>query len=213
MVVKDFVWLASYPRSGNTFLRIVLHHAFGLKSASVYPNDLGGKKALEEFAGHVEHGPDLQARLKQCGLPLIKTHELPNDQRPAIYIVRDGRAACVSLWEFFERKVPIETIIAGQHRFGTWADHVKAWTPWDRPDTLFLQYENLRDDLPGTLDTLSHFLQRDILSRTIPSRETVANSDGEWVRKPTSWRTILSDQNLATFVEINRCMLEKTGYL
>ena len=32
------IWLASYPRSGNTFLRIVLAQVFGLKTASVYEN-------------------------------------------------------------------------------------------------------------------------------------------------------------------------------
>ena len=30
------VWLASYPRSGNTFLRLVLHRLFGVPTYSVY---------------------------------------------------------------------------------------------------------------------------------------------------------------------------------
>jgi len=41
---KDIIWLASYPRSGNTYLRTMLWHCFGLRSASIYPNDLGGNK-------------------------------------------------------------------------------------------------------------------------------------------------------------------------
>ena len=45
--VRHVVWLASYPRSGNTFLRTILWHCFGLRSASVYPKDLGGNRALE----------------------------------------------------------------------------------------------------------------------------------------------------------------------
>ena len=49
-----FIWLASYPRSGNTFLRTILWHCFGLRSASVYPQDLGGNRALEGYVGHIE---------------------------------------------------------------------------------------------------------------------------------------------------------------
>ncbi len=33
------VWLASYPRSGNTFLRLVLHRLFGVPTYSVYEDD------------------------------------------------------------------------------------------------------------------------------------------------------------------------------
>ncbi len=43
------IWLASYPRSGNTLLRTVLYQCFGIQSASVYPNDLGGNKALQSY--------------------------------------------------------------------------------------------------------------------------------------------------------------------
>jgi hypothetical protein len=32
------VWLASYPRSGNSFLRAVLHNLYGRKSCTVYPS-------------------------------------------------------------------------------------------------------------------------------------------------------------------------------
>jgi hypothetical protein len=33
------VWLASYPRSGNTFLRVVLHNLYGVPTYSVYEDD------------------------------------------------------------------------------------------------------------------------------------------------------------------------------
>ena len=55
MISPGVVWLASYPRSGNTFLRTILWQCFGLRSASIYPKDLGSKKALEDYVGHIEH--------------------------------------------------------------------------------------------------------------------------------------------------------------
>ena len=48
-------WLASYPRSGNTYLRTILFNCFGIKTASIYPNDLGGNKTLENFVNSKEY--------------------------------------------------------------------------------------------------------------------------------------------------------------
>src|SRR6266446_6905894 len=36
----NMVWLASYPRSGNTYLRSILWTCFGLQTGSIYPDDL-----------------------------------------------------------------------------------------------------------------------------------------------------------------------------
>ena len=207
------VWLASYPRSGNTFLRTVLRHCFGLRSASVYPQDLGGNRALEEYVGHIEHGPQMQDRLRETGISLVKSHEYPRDSNPAIYVIRDGRAACVSLWRFYQNSIPLETVIEGRHRFGTWADHVKAWNPKGRPNTLLLAYEELRHDLPGCLDKISRFLSRPVIGDRLPDRETIAASDGRWVRKESRWQADLEGRNLARFSEISGDVLEAYGYL
>ena len=99
----SIIWIASYPRSGNTFLRTILWYSFGLRSASIYPNDLGGNRALEEYVGHIEHGPKMQMQLQENGAQLVKTHECATDNNPAIYVVRDGRAACVSFWKFYKK--------------------------------------------------------------------------------------------------------------
>lgn len=207
------VWLASYPRSGNTFLRTVLWHCFGLRSASIYPKDLGGRRALEDYVGHIEHGPQMDAQLGENGIPLFKTHERPKDANPAIYIIRDGRAACVSLWRFGDKKLPLEAVVSGNHRFGSWADHVRAWNPKRRPHTLLLRYEDLRDDLPGGLERIGRFLNRPVLGKSIPDRDEIAASDGRWVRKESSWQTELDGTALARFNETNKDVLEAFGYL
>jgi hypothetical protein len=207
------VWLASYPRSGNTFLRTILWHCFGLRSASVYPKDLGGNRALEDYVGHIEHGPQIREQLGENGIPLIKTHELPKDANPAIYVVRDGRAACVSLWRFGGEAIPLEAVIAGQHRFGTWADHLSAWNPKHRANTLFLRYEDLRDNLPISLQSIGHFLGKAPTGGRIPDREAIAASDGRWVRKESSWQAALTGPALTRFNQANRKVLEEYGYL
>ena len=127
------IWLASYPRSGNTLLRTVLYHCFGLASASIYPDDLEDNTDLESFTGHIEHDAHGMVRFPDGAIPLFKTHQPPPDDQGAIYVVRDGRAACVSLWEFRGRKFPMDKIISGQHHFGTWANHLSQSTAWNWP--------------------------------------------------------------------------------
>ena len=213
MTNPGIIWLASYPRSGNTFLRTVLWHCFGLRSASVYPNDLGGKQELANYVGHIEHGPNQPIRFQMGGLPLLKTHELPPDDHPAIYVVRDGRAASVSLWQFNKRKIPFQAIIAGQLSFGTWSNHLAAWKPWERSNTLLIKYEDMISDLPLVLSKVSAFVDRRILSHRVPDRNTVAGIDGQWVRTKSDWRSQISDAQLAQCNEINHAMLQKMGYL
>ncbi|MDX1452447.1 MAG: sulfotransferase domain-containing protein [Oleiphilaceae bacterium] len=213
MTAPALTWIASYPRSGNTYLRTILHHAFGLRTASMYSDDLGGNKTLEEYVGHIEHHPQLEQTLYAEARPLIKTHELPNDDRAAIYIIRDGRAAVASMYEFFGRKTPLEDIIEGRTRYGQWGQHLQAWNPWERPNTLLLRYDDLVEQLPQVLEQISAFLDLPIKSQSIPKRNTIASSDGRWVKKKTSWRSLLQGATLQRFTELNREMLKKTGYL
>lgn len=209
---SEFIWLASYPRSGNTYLRTIIWHCFGLRSSSIYPNDLGGRKNLENYAGHIERSSDGKVPFAENDITLVKTHEYPGNNNPVIYVVRDGRAACVSLWEFYNRELPLGAVIEGRHRFGTWANHVRAWEPYRRPRTLLLKYEDMLGDLPITLEKLSTFLQRDILNTNIPPRETIAEIDDRWVRKRSDWRIEMSDELIQRFSELNGEMLEFMGY-
>ena len=76
------IWLASFPRSGNTFFRNILFEVYGLPSADYHPH----KKPIDFTA-----------------FPVIKTHILPKhlpthfQQKKSVYLVRDGRDALVSM--------------------------------------------------------------------------------------------------------------------
>lgn len=209
----NLVWLASYPRSGNTFLRTILWQCFALRSASIYPNDLGRNRKLEEYVGHIEHGPDKQVLFPENSIPLLKTHEHATDENPAIYVIRDGRAASVSLWKFYNRSLSLEAVIEGQHRFGTWSNHVQSWNPWERPNTLLLRYEDMLNNLSSVLSSIREFLNCDILKENITDRSTIAGEDGRWVTRKSDWRTDLSGVLLEKFNQINSDMLRKAGYL
>ena len=201
------IWLASYPRSGNTYLRSILHTCFGLPSTSIYRRDLGGNSALERYAGHFDADathPDLSGDKPL----LVKTHGHPPDDAPAIYIVRDGRAASVSLWEFKHRRLPLPEIIVNR----AWSDQVAAWQPWARPDTLVLRYEEMTGDLRVVLRRLGEFLDMPQLASVPPTRAEMAAVDGRWVREYSDWRPKVSQRDLRLFGAINGEMMRRLGY-
>jgi len=208
------IWLVSWPRSGNTFLRTILWNCFRLKSASIYPQDLGDNRKLALQIGHVEHNEINKSSFMPGDPILVKTHEHPTDDKPAIYVIRDGRPACVSLWKFYNKATPLSVIISGQHRFGTWANHIKAWnpdTPWNsegRPNTLLLKYEDMIGNLAETINKIGVFINREPLSYDIPPRDHIAGVGGHHVNTYSDWKEILTGDDLKFFWEKNGDMME-----
>ena len=213
----DFIWLASYPRSGNFFVRTILFHCFGIKTGSIYPNDCGGNEKLLNYVGHLDHiksdNGNLALNFPADKPKIIKTHSLNKDNRKAIYIIRDGRASLVSFYEFYNRQIPLKVIMEGHTIFGKWCQHVESWDPWNRKDTLLLSYEELTNDLQSNLIKISDFLKVEITNNQIPSRDEIAEIAGGAVRKKSNWREKISQEDLSMFNLINKETLEKFKYL
>ena len=159
-------WLASYPRSGNTLLRLVLNRCFGLSNQSIYNDREFDDPALQTLIGHEAVGDDAQGFVRAAqssGKSLfVKTHELPGeDGHPAITMVRDGRAALVSRWHYARdllgQDVSLADMITGQGS-QSWSNHVTAWALSRRPDTLVLRYEELAAGAPAVLDAIARFV-------------------------------------------------------
>jgi hypothetical protein len=160
------VWIASYPRSGNFFLRTVLWESFGrVKSGTLYSQRLESYAAKKGYGFQVDS--DSLARLsrsREC--VFVKTHALPraDDDSPAIYLVRDGRDAVLSYARFaiatgasgFEnRSVEEATEVLIRRRnqeIGGWSENVRSWTRRDAP-TAIVRFEELIDDPIGTIQS------------------------------------------------------------
>ena len=107
------VWLASYPRSGNTLLRTVFWQTMGLASYSDEPGE-AALNTLTETAlratGKIILDRNWDVFYKEAlsseKVYLIKTHRLPRDNQPAIYIVRDGRNSYLSYSSFHRKTSP-----------------------------------------------------------------------------------------------------------
>lgn len=165
------VWLASFPRSGNTLLRIVLNRCFGLRSYSVYDDKayFSTNPAMAEVTGHQAHGLRMKEFIEQSraspDIRYIKTHALPEDDAQAIYVVRDGRAALVSYRWYLQSisgaEEPLEPVVLGETWAGDWSAHVRAWLLNGRPNTLAVRYERLAVGDADTLGAIGAFLGRD----------------------------------------------------
>jgi hypothetical protein len=125
-------WIASYPRSGNTFLRILFKEVYGLRTWEGY-GDESPKKVIEH-----------NSKNKTSKYNFIKTHdlpsktEIPHQQLKSIYLVRDGRDACVSTAYHRSQIVKpgsdylfnLRTVILTPFKtsFGGWSKNVEDWS-------------------------------------------------------------------------------------
>lgn len=209
------ILIPSFPRSGNTFLRQVLWQCFGFHSTSIYQNDLGGKQELAQLTGHLEDESGRAYIPSDGSLVFIKTHEFGgSDRRRQIYVHRDGRAATVSMYFFYKKKVSLRDIILGRHRFGCWGAHVASWGGGrsDSEDRLLLGYDDLEHDLRGVISRIELFLGVRAVRHSVLGRDEAARKDGQWIRAKSDWRDVLDPELESLFWQVNGSMMEELGY-
>ncbi len=157
------VFLASYPRSGNTMLRFPLAEIM-----SATPSSFDHvQRIVPEIGVHVHAFPLLPG-----GGRLIKTHEAYRRKyRRAIYVVRDVRDVVLSAYAR-ESAVGIlggmtfddylEPFLMGKmSRWGAWHEHIEGWldSPIARSgDLLLLRFEEIRHDIAGAVTESLKFL-------------------------------------------------------
>ena len=106
----------------------------------------------------------LDAKARLAAAPkryFIKTHEYPEDDCPAIVIVRDPRAAIVSYWHFLReiegQSIPLAAVAIGLCGYGDWNKFYSEWQPQSRPNTLLLRYEDIVADHARCIAEISAF--------------------------------------------------------
>lgn len=234
--------LASYPKSGNTWLRFVLASA------------LTGREI--DFDSVVQFSPPVGehrggARIVPGDGRLVKSHELPRfvgrrDAQPRVVcLVRDGRDVCTSYYFHLRRRGLVtgtfeeefEAIVTGRAgAFGSWHGHVRAWLDYAATvDTvMFVKYEDLlaepamtfaavndRFDLgldEATMATAierneaAQMRQKEASSQRIAQRAVV--SDVPFVREARAykWRDTLTPAQVARVEELGGAELRELGY-
>jgi len=217
------IWLASYPRSGNTFLRVVLNSVFGLKTCSVYgdANDIAADSRTADVVGH-EQLPadfDVDRAREEDSLYLVKTHgPPPNEDDKAIYLVRDGREVMLSYLkyenEFRDPHTSLADVIYGNVPFGSWSRHLQAWDPDKRRNTLLLRFEDLVGNTPEAIGRLSGFLGVAPAGGSVPSFEELHAINPRFFRsgRKDSWKSAFSQDEQAAFLLRHYSAMVRYGY-
>ncbi|MBC8022957.1 MAG: sulfotransferase domain-containing protein [Burkholderiales bacterium] len=162
------IWLASYPRSGNTLLRTIIKRCFGLDSFADEPIHVESPiRSDSSLVGHRELSlawPEFYAQASASrDLVLVKTHLPPRDDQPYVYVVRDGRSAVHSYKKYYEQYVPghrpsLFQIIAGDDAYGDWSSHYAAWTGRPSARGMAVRFEELSDVTTERLAQLARFI-------------------------------------------------------
>jgi hypothetical protein len=150
---------------------------FSLPSYSVYYSE--GSKHRDPSAEALQDAPklptDWKSRLTDSTTAppvVIKTHDLPADSGPAIFIARDGRAAIHSYYHYHKKfafeQPSLTEVIAGICQFGSWSEHYHGWNPKNRPGTLFVLYDQLVTAPEKTISRLAEFLKREPRKADLP---------------------------------------------
>jgi hypothetical protein len=224
------VWLASYPRSGNTLLRTLLHETMGCGSYSDEADEevrrsIDLQDPVTRAFGRRELPAPWEAFYKEASASpeprFVKTHRPPRDGQDALYVVREGRHALVSYTEFHRRfhgarARSLVELVLGLDVYGDWSAHYRAWTRRPVGRTLVLRYEEVVDAPEALLRRIADFIGRAEapLSWKNPFDEMKQHNPGffrsarlKWDGDP-SW----SDFVDSIFFELHGELMEELGY-
>ena len=214
-------FVASYPRSGSTWLRFLLGEL--LTGA---PVDFQELERVSPSVGLHAQG----ARLLRGGGRLIKTHESWRPEyRRGVYVVRDVRDVVVSWYRITrtdpDRLAGFDDFVADfatgrSNGYGRWEDHVRAWTDAAarQPGIEVFHYEELaRDPVAGVaavsralgIETDDASIRRALQDNTRPRMVELSMRDGEFLRRSfghvgtgsaheeaTDWTSVLGERHL-----------------
>lgn len=180
----DDVFLASYPRSGNTWTRFLLTEILSEESAS-FDNI---NQVIPEMGIHAR----AKVQLPNGGR-LIKTHEpYRKEYQRAIYLVRDFRDVVLSQ-HARERELGLYQTEFGEYveaylegrlsGFGAWQDHLPSWldSPLARSGNLLvINFEEMRKNPEPSITRMAGFLGLAVDANRI--RAAIANNSVERMR-------------------------------
>jgi tetratricopeptide (TPR) repeat protein len=152
----DDVFIVSYPKSGNTWLRFLIanllkqEEEINFHTVHNYVPEVGRQ---EEIIENLE-----RPRIMKSHAPYIREYS------KVIYLIRDGRDVYVSYY-FYKLNQLLsgctfrEFLVRQDHYPCTWGEHVSSWLLRLSPSNLLLvRYEDLIRDCPKQLKRIASYL-------------------------------------------------------
>ena len=201
------VWLASFPRSGNTFFRIALHRLYQVPTYVVYDVDGVAAQIGTELMDARERPGTFQQMRDSDEVYFVKTHRQRNDpviadEDRAICLVRDGRD-CVVSWarlntkhlaganDYEERFAEEARSIITRRTGGTagWGQNVLSWNQSADPAPVWVRFEDLITAPQATVDAAvskSAPGQARVEHAQLPAFKELRGHDPEFFRSGTT---------------------------
>ncbi len=236
-VFDDDIFLVSYPRSGNTWLRFLLASALHNVTCLNF-------NSIEGFAPDLyRHENDFLVSAKRPRI--IKSHEMYCSDYPrTVYLYRDVRDVIVSFFHYLAKQDSclefeeyFNLFISGKLfqklKLGSWDENIKSWLE-HRDRIIAIRYEDMLDNpestLIGILNHLGVEYDRSLIKRAIKkysfqgmtwmeqSAEEVDylsnNRKNMFVRhgKKGQWKPVFNKQQLEKIKEKYGSLLIKLGY-
>lgn len=168
----DDVYLASYARSGTTWLQMIVYQI-----ATTGCMDF---THITEPIPYFERALSVGRDLNQLASPRIfKTHlrfkKLPKGPYKRIYIARNGKDVLVSCYYFFLAHSPFKgtfdqffkNFMVGNVQSGSWFRHVAEWSAHSADaNVLFIRYEDLVNHFERTVKRIATFLNVPLSAET-----------------------------------------------
>lgn len=159
----DDTFLASFPKSGNTWLRFIAAHLLHPEE----PVDFS-TIAWQVPDTHLAEAAELEGTPRPR---VLKTHRhVERRMRRVVYLVRDPRDVCISLFHYSRKTgkldsaqpvdVQLPVFARAFAEADGWAEHVGGWlgARHGREGFLLLRYEDLLADAPAQIARLADFL-------------------------------------------------------
>ena len=234
-IFEDDIFVASYPKSGNTWLRFILARLMAPSESTIsfrniddYVPDL---YRCRHFIDSVQKRPRF-----------IKIHE-PHieDYGKAVYIYRDGRDAMISFYHYFKQSKKFDgtftDFLKAVDNFwcGSWMDHVTSALNYSENNPgkmFFLKYEDLLINPGPRVEQLAEFCQLPYTSSKVEEAiqltsfselkkiesqfgpEELDQNNVEFFRagKQKQWKEVFSSEQRTLFERKAGYLLQQLGY-
>ena len=145
-----------------------MHRCFGMGSYSDQGNGYERPViGLSEDSGLLEYDTDWDSfygwASADDGVHLVKTHQHPCDDQPAIVIIRDPRLSICSYYYYLRKnwtaqQFSMEDIARGDVFYGDWQEFYGKWLDRRPGSTLLVYFDELADLAPSTVQRISAFV-------------------------------------------------------
>ncbi|KAM7058675.1 sulfotransferase 2B1 [Molossus nigricans] len=196
-VQDDDIFVVTYPKSGTNWMIEILSLIIKDGDPSWIRSEPIWERApwCETILGAFSLSDQPSPRLMSSHLPIqLFTKAFFNSKAKVIYMGRNPRDVVVSLYHYSkiagQLKDPgtpdqfLQNFLKGEVQFGSWFDHIKGWIRMQgKENFLFITYEELHEDLRGSVQRVCQFLGRQLGEEALGS--VVANSSFDAMKANT----------------------------